>query len=222
VVGDWTRDREEDVIAEEVELRLRFGRGSHEGAADTAAEPMQLHRQASLATTGRRRRRIAMPRKQRLDRAEVLKALSTVGWITVPELVAGHEFPAFGTGRALKELENTGLAESRRRAMPPGTRGQGKTEWRRVAEGEKPAVRRPKAAALRKAKPAGRRRPPLPVQVMPPSPPAPSPATDRITVGVPRLVSADHLQRLAVLAEAAATALNLGSEDPCVELVVVP
>lgn len=226
VVGDWTRDREEAVITEEVELRLRYGRSSHEGAADSAAAPMPLHRQASLATTGRRRRRIEMPKGQKLDRAEVLKALSTVGWITASELIAAHGFAAYGTGRALKELQNTGLVESRSRAMPPGTRGRGETEWRRLAEEQKPAERKAKEATPRKAKRVVRRR--APRQVVAPPPPAPlapttaAAATDRITIGVPRVVSADQLQRLAVLADAAATALNVGSEDPCVELVVVP
>lgn len=225
VVGDWTRDREEAVIAEEIELRVRYGRSSHEGAADSAAEPMQLHRQASLATTGRRRRRISMPKGQKLDQAEVLKALSTVGWIAASELTAAHGFSAYGIARALKELEGGGLVESRRRAMPPGTRGLGKTEWRRLAEGEKPAAPKPKVAAPRKTKRAVLRRSPRPVPVTPPAAPlapATAAATDRITVGVPRVVSASHLQRLAVLADAASTALGLDTEDPCVELVVVP
>lgn len=159
-----------------------------------------------------------MPKGQKLDRAEVLKALSTVEWITASDLIATSGFPEYGTKRALKELRNTGLVESRPRAMTPGMRGRAETEWRRLANGRQQKERTEDAAEPQKTKRTSRRRRSSRTSLLA----AADPASDRIAIGVPRVLSAEHLRRLAGLAEAAASALNLGSDDPCVELVMVP
>lgn len=45
-VYDWCRDREASVIAEEIDLRLRYGRGGRDGPADSVSDEMLLFRRS--------------------------------------------------------------------------------------------------------------------------------------------------------------------------------
>lgn len=52
-VYDWCRDREASVIAEEIDLRLRYGRGGRDGPADSCASEMLLFRRSDRWRCGR-------------------------------------------------------------------------------------------------------------------------------------------------------------------------
>ncbi len=133
---DYCRVREEHVMEEEIELRRRYGRGSRDGAADSADRGMDMGRMLGAARVDRvwrhRKEAMGMGTGKRITDAEVLLALSAASGPQtakqIAETTGRSEFPIM---RRLQDMADRGIVEKATEGgFGDGVRGRAPATWR--------------------------------------------------------------------------------------------
>ena len=130
-VIDFNEWREQDLMDEESAHRARYGRGTHDGAADSVDRGMPLWRQAGVVKRDPASPYRKPPRKgsENAAAARALRALRTDEWQSAAEVAVVLGVGADAARHALAQVRDHAAVEYRRPFTT--TSGRHPAMWRR-------------------------------------------------------------------------------------------